>query len=157
NLTTWRLTALAVTKDTLVGQATNEIVSTKPLLIRPQAPRFLVGGDRLEPAAIIENHSGCSPDVDATLVLSGATFVDGCPSATQHIHLDGQKVVSWQITAGQGPTATLTYSVSGATCNGTAVAGDSVALALPVKAPLTTESVATSGTVEANGNATEHI
>ena len=157
NLTTWRLTALAVTTDTRVGQATNEVVASKPLLVRPRTPRFLISGDRFEPAAILENYAGCTPDVDVSLVLAGATFVNGGPPAVQHLRLDGEKVASWAVSAGQGPTATLTFVLNSTTCNGASVAGDSVQVELPVKAPLTTETVATSGEVDKNGKATEHV
>ena len=40
NLTTWVLIARAVSDETLVGDAVNEIVATKELQIRPTAPRF---------------------------------------------------------------------------------------------------------------------
>jgi len=45
NLTTWRMDARAVTVDTRVGQTSVDIISTKPLLVRPQTPRFFVAGD----------------------------------------------------------------------------------------------------------------
>ncbi|MGI8588923.1 MAG: Ig-like domain-containing protein [Chloroflexia bacterium] len=157
NLTTWRLTALAVTADTLVGQATNEIVSSKPLLLRPRLPRFMVAGDRVEPAAIIENRSGCEADVDVTLVISGATFVKAGPAATQHVHLSTETVVSWAITASQAPTATFGFSVGAISCKGANLAGDAVEVALPVKPPLTAEDVATSGEVQGGDTATEHV
>ncbi|HET7081791.1 MAG TPA: MG2 domain-containing protein, partial [Chloroflexia bacterium] len=157
NLTTWRLTALAVTRDTQVGQATNEIVSTKPLLLRPRLPRFLMSGDRVAPAVIIENRSGCPFDADVSLTLAGADFAKDGPAATQRVRLDGEKLVSWQIIAGQSPTATLSFSVGGGTCNGQAVSGDSLQIQLPVKPLLTTEDVATSGEVEKNSTLTENV
>ena len=48
NLTTWRLDGRAVTADTKVGQATLDLISTRPLLVRPQTPRFFVVGDTAE-------------------------------------------------------------------------------------------------------------
>ena len=51
NLTTWRLDARALTDgaddNMLVGQATADLLSTKPLLIRPVTPRFFVVGDEV--------------------------------------------------------------------------------------------------------------
>src|SRR5206468_12560406 len=76
----------------------------------------------------------------------------------QHVHLAGETVVSWQVAASQGaPTARFNMTVSGADCNGAKVAGDSVEIVLPLKPPLTTETVATSGEVESGGTAVEHI
>ncbi len=87
NLTTWRMTALAVTTDTRVGQATNEVVASKPILLRPRLPRFLVGGDRVEPGVILENRSGCNAEVDVTLSVSNTTLLGDGPAAKQHIKL----------------------------------------------------------------------
>jgi uncharacterized protein YfaS (alpha-2-macroglobulin family) len=42
SLTTWQVDVRGLTVDTKVGQAETQIVSTKPLLIRPVTPRFLV-------------------------------------------------------------------------------------------------------------------
>ena len=47
NLTTWRMDARAVTPDTRVGQATLDLISSLPLLVRPQTPRFFVVGDQV--------------------------------------------------------------------------------------------------------------
>ncbi|MBI3738983.1 MAG: Ig-like domain-containing protein, partial [Chloroflexi bacterium] len=45
NLTTWVADARAATTDSKVGQATQELVSTKPLFIELQTPRFFTSGD----------------------------------------------------------------------------------------------------------------
>ena len=62
NLTTWRLDARAVTSGadglTLVGQDTFDLLSTKPLLIRPVTPRFFVVGDEVTLAAVVNNNTG---------------------------------------------------------------------------------------------------
>ena len=42
NLTTWRLDGRGVTVDTKVGQATVDIQTSLPLLVRPVLPRFFV-------------------------------------------------------------------------------------------------------------------
>ena len=57
NLTTWRMLAKAVTKDTLVGEGQVDIRSTKDLLIRPVTPRFMVVGDKLTMAAVVNNNT----------------------------------------------------------------------------------------------------
>jgi len=55
NLTTWVLTAKAVTPDTRVGEATHEIVATKALQVRPILPRFFTAGDRALIGGIVLN------------------------------------------------------------------------------------------------------
>ena len=46
NLTTWRATAVAVTKATSIGSGTSDVLVTKPFLVRLETPRFLRAGDR---------------------------------------------------------------------------------------------------------------
>ncbi|MEK7861179.1 MAG: alpha-2-macroglobulin family protein, partial [Chloroflexota bacterium] len=46
SLTTWRMQARAVSGDTMVGEDISELVTTRPLLLRPALPRFLRVGDR---------------------------------------------------------------------------------------------------------------
>ncbi len=55
NLTTWTLTAKAVTADTRVGQAMNDIVATKQLQVRPILPRFFTAGDRAIIGGVVLN------------------------------------------------------------------------------------------------------
>lgn len=81
NLTTWRLDARAVTLpqagELLVGQDTFDLLSTKPLLIRPVTPRFFVAGDEVTLAAIVNNNT--NQDLDVNVVMSseaGVTFLD---------------------------------------------------------------------------------
>jgi len=75
NLTTWRLDARAVTSGsdglTLVGQKTFDLLSTKPLLIRPVTPRFLVVGDTAELSANVSNHTNTALDVQVGLATRG--------------------------------------------------------------------------------------
>ncbi len=58
NLTTWRLDGRGITQDTYVGQSTTDLISTKPLLIRPATPRFFVVGDQAQLAAVVNNNTG---------------------------------------------------------------------------------------------------
>ena len=70
NLTTWRLDARGLTaQDTLVGQATVDIVATKDLLIQPTTPRFFVVGDQAQLGAEINNNT--ANDIQATVTLTG--------------------------------------------------------------------------------------
>ncbi len=47
NLTTWVMRAVGVDAETRVGEAQVNVVATKPLLIRPVTPRFLVVDDEI--------------------------------------------------------------------------------------------------------------
>jgi hypothetical protein len=58
NLTTWRATARAATRDTRVGQTTAKAVVSKPFSVRLEPPRFFTQGDRVQLAAVSHNLSG---------------------------------------------------------------------------------------------------
>ena len=76
NLTTWVLVARAVSDETLVGEATNEIVATKELQIRPLLPRFFTAGDSAQIRAVIINNSDEAIDQGwLTFEISGSTIV----------------------------------------------------------------------------------
>ncbi|MCC6975234.1 MAG: Ig-like domain-containing protein [Anaerolineae bacterium] len=82
-LTTWRLDVRAVTlaigdtQTTLVGQNTFDLLSTKPLLIRPITPRFYVVGDKGTLVAIVNNNSGADQEVTVSAEITGATPLEG--------------------------------------------------------------------------------
>ena len=56
-LTTWNMSAKAVTADTEVGEAAVDVKSTKPLHVRSVLPRFLVVGDKAVVGAIVNNET----------------------------------------------------------------------------------------------------
>ena len=58
NLTTWRATATAHTKDTRIGRSTHKIIVSKPFLVRLQTPRFLTQKDQAEISAYVHNDTG---------------------------------------------------------------------------------------------------
>ena len=55
SLTTWQLTARAVSLDSRVGDGIDEVVTTKELQIRPLLPRFFSAGDRARIGATVIN------------------------------------------------------------------------------------------------------
>ncbi len=96
NLTTWRMDARAVTGDTRVGQTTLDIVATKPLLIRPQTPRFFVVGDEATLGAAIHNNSGESFSVEVALQAEGVDLVSDA-AQTVEIPAGQQVYVTWNV------------------------------------------------------------
>jgi hypothetical protein len=102
-LTTWRLDVRAVTlpigelRTTLVGQQTFDLVSTKPLLVRPITPRFYVMGDKSTLVAVVNNNSGAEQQVTTRIDLKGARLLDDTPSLTRTIADGGRGRFEWQI------------------------------------------------------------
>ncbi|MEO8354996.1 MAG: Ig-like domain-containing protein [Chloroflexota bacterium] len=113
SLTTWKVDVRGLTVDTKVGQAETEIVSTKPLLVRPVTPRFLVHGDHVLMAAIVNNNTPDKLTVSVSLQSEGFTL-DEPDQATQQVEVpaNGRQRVEWWGTAGSAESADLIFSAA---------------------------------------------
>ncbi len=79
-LTKWKLLTLAHTKDAANGYSEKTLVTQKPLMVQPNAPRFMREGDNMEFSAKIVNLSDSEITGTATLELLDAATnkpVDG--------------------------------------------------------------------------------
>jgi uncharacterized protein YfaS (alpha-2-macroglobulin family) len=100
NLTTWRLTARAVTVDTSVGEARVKIVTQQSIVVQPVLPRTLTAGDRVELSAIVHNYT----DAPQTLVVglqAKSLQVTGPLTQVVSLAAKAQSVVGWTATAGE--------------------------------------------------------
>ena len=97
NLTTWALRAVGVTRGTLVGEGTGDLLVTKPLLIRPVTPRFFVVGDRVRLAALVSNQTDTELDVEVTIAQSGMT-VHAPETQTITLAANSEREVVWPVT-----------------------------------------------------------
>jgi len=96
NLTTWQADARAVTADSKVGQATNEVMSTKPLFVEMTTPRFFVVGDQSQVGAVIHNNTTSSIKVSVELKTQGAAL-ESESSQTATVEAKGQAYVTWNL------------------------------------------------------------
>lgn len=96
NLTTWRVMVRGITRDTRVGQAVSEVVTTKDLLVRPVIPRFLVAGDHLGFAAVVHNNTKQELETEVSLQSQGLSLDDPARS-TQLVTVPpgGRTQVEW--------------------------------------------------------------
>ncbi|SHJ40970.1 hypothetical protein SAMN02745216_01604 [Desulfatibacillum alkenivorans DSM 16219] len=98
NLTAWKIKAWAMGHGTRVGQGEAEVVTSKDLLLRLQAPRFFVQGDEVVLSANIHNYLDDRVSVRAVLELDG-----GCleleRGANKILPLDSnsEKRVDWRV------------------------------------------------------------
>jgi uncharacterized protein YfaS (alpha-2-macroglobulin family) len=113
NLTTWRMLAKAITKDTLVGEGQVDVMSTRDLLIRPVTPRFMVVGDKLNMAAVVNNNTSASLQVEVSLEGTGLTIDNGQIKQTVTVPANGQVRVEWPVTVLDAPYANLTFTAQG--------------------------------------------
>jgi uncharacterized protein YfaS (alpha-2-macroglobulin family) len=131
NLTTWRATAHAITADTRVGSTTADAISTMPLLVRLELPRFYVQGDRTVVSAIVHNYTGAARSVAVRMEATGADLTDDA-HRTIEIPAGGEQRLDWQahITSASAPS----FATFRVTADGGADASDAVELSAPVMA-----------------------
>ncbi|MCB9452673.1 MAG: Ig-like domain-containing protein [Anaerolineaceae bacterium] len=164
NLTTWRLDARAVTSGadglTLVGQDTFDILSTKPLLIRPVTPRFFVVDDQVVLAAVVNNNTGQDMQTEIFIEGSGFTF-NGDAHQTFTIPAGGRQRVEWPVTVQDVSAIDVTFFANGG--NGTYTdaskppLGQGDARLIPVYKYEVPETVGTGGLLREGGSRTEAI
>lgn len=84
NLTTWVLASYATTKDTKVGEATEEIKVTKSVIMRPTLPNILRIGDEVILESLLQNFSKDDETFSVGLEFSAGSVTEG---AKQEIKL----------------------------------------------------------------------
>jgi uncharacterized protein YfaS (alpha-2-macroglobulin family) len=139
NLTSWRLTAKAISKDSLVGQSYKNVETTKELLIRPSLPRILTTGDQVVITAFVHNYGKEKRTLTVSFEADGLRFLD---DAGRTVTLDPGQVmpVSWSvIVEGVQPTVAVFRVASSDGAN------DAVRLPLAIQPAATTAVFADSG------------
>ncbi len=160
NLTTWRMDARAVTANTLVGQQTVDVVATKPLLIRPQTPRFFVVNDEATLSALVNNNTDAAISADVALEGTGLTIV-GDAKQTVNIPANDSVQVDWPVTVdANAQWVDLTFSAQGGGLSDASkpTLGDpNHNQQLPVYNYEVPETVGTAGQLTAAGDRTEGV
>ncbi|HLC05224.1 MAG TPA: Ig-like domain-containing protein, partial [Anaerolineales bacterium] len=164
NLTTWRMDARAVTADSKVGQAINDLISTRPLLVRPQTPRFFVVGDQVRLGAAIHNNTDQAMTVDIELQAEGLTL-QGNRSQRTEIAAKRQAYVTWDAEVDpEAGRVDLIFSAQGQTTTGERLQdasrpplGTLDNQGLPVYRYEARETVGTSGQMTSGGTRVEAI
>ncbi|MFZ6027243.1 MAG: MG2 domain-containing protein [Chloroflexota bacterium] len=148
NLTTWRVVVRAVTKTTLVGEATHAITTQKAIVVRPQLPRTLAVGDEVTLSAFVHNYDDAPHDVQATITIN-QPGIEITGALTQSISLEAGAVqlVNWQarmLAAGE-PQVSISALLSTTLETGGQhawIVGDAVQLPLTIQ-PLAVPAVTT--------------
>ena len=115
NLTTWRLNVRGVTDGVdgpmLVGQESDDLVATKPLIVRPVAPRFFTVGDQVSLAAVVNNNTAGELAVDVALEASGVTF-DAPPVQQITIPANSRATATWVATVEDVESVELIFAAT---------------------------------------------
>jgi uncharacterized protein YfaS (alpha-2-macroglobulin family) len=163
NLTTWQAEARAVTPDSRVGQATGEVLSTKPLFIQMQTPRFFVNGDQATVSAIVHNHAEEDLTVQVALDAKGVQLLSPVEQILE-VSVGQVAYVTWDLSVPAGvrrvdftahasaQTARSAYRDASKPALGT-LSGQGI----PVYNFTATETVGTSGMLQEANSATEAI
>lgn len=98
NLTGWKIRTWAMGEGTRVGEATQEVTTSKDLLVRLQAPRFFVEKDQVVLSAIVHNYLPHEKTAQVALELEGGTLaVTDSPSREVKIAASGETRVDWLV------------------------------------------------------------
>ncbi len=115
NLTTWVVRGVGLTAQTIVGEETSDLMATKPLLIRPVAPRFFVVDDRAQLAANVSNNTDEDLTVEVSLSAAGVGISTQTPPLQAiSIPARSEAKVTWWATVNDVVSTTLIFAaVSG--------------------------------------------
>jgi len=112
SLTTWKATARAATAGNRFGRAESATRTAKPLIVRLQAPRFFVVGDRAVVSAIVNNNSDDPLDVDVSLEAEGLALLDAGDNSVR-VDAGGEIRLDWTVSAREAGAAKLTVAARG--------------------------------------------
>lgn len=113
NITTWRATAIAHSRDTAVGFGIGRVKSQLPLMVRLQTPRFLTQGDEGVLTALVHNETERAHKVRVRLEVAGERGgspleVLGPAQQQRNVPSHGLRSFTWRVRAGGMGTALLT-------------------------------------------------
>lgn len=111
-LTTWKARAVAADVRSRFGLQATNTVSTLPLVLRMQQPRFLVAGDEAVLSANVHNRAEEAQQVVVTLKTEGLDHV-GSARQTVRLEPDEQRRVDWTVRAETAGEATVTMTALG--------------------------------------------
>jgi uncharacterized protein YfaS (alpha-2-macroglobulin family) len=159
NLTTWQADVRAVTEDSRVGQTTGELLSTKPLFLQLQTPRFFVNGDQAAVGAVVHNNLDQAMTVKVMMEAQGVELLS---PAEQEVDVPAgeQKYVQWYLTVREGVKRVdfTAEAAGGAYQDATRPAlGTLPDQGIPVYNYVATETVGTAGMLQEANSATEAI
>jgi len=160
NLTTWVVRSVGASRSTLVGESLTEILVTKPLLVRPTTPRFLVVGDRVQLAASISNQTEEDRQVEVTMGSTGV-LLEGDAVQSVFVPAGSEVKVTWWASVPDADTDAVDLVFSAVSGELSDAARPRLTLGpdgtLPVFRYTARETVGTAGQLVAEGSRVEAI
>jgi alpha-2-macroglobulin len=151
-LTTWRLTARALTVDTRAGTTVARTTTTKDLIVRVITPRFLTEGDDVVLPTLVHNYRADQKTATVTIAATGLEPGGAPPTPTTATLAAGaERRDDWRFGARAVGTASVTASAK------TDSDSDAVELPLPVVPYGVRRDATASGSLTGTGEATASV
>jgi len=106
NLTTWRITARAISEDTRVGQEVSKRIVRKDLIVRMETPRFFMQGDEVTISTIVHKYLDEAKQTKVSL-QGQSVVVEPAGDKILTVPRNGEKRVDWTLYSTEVGTATL--------------------------------------------------
>jgi uncharacterized protein YfaS (alpha-2-macroglobulin family) len=157
NLTRYRITAVSVDTGKRFGKGESTITSKQPLMVRPNAPRFMNFGDKIDLPVVVQNQTDKDMAVDVAIRATNAVLSTGfsrqeppeggTPNTGKRVVVkaNDRAEVRFPVSTLKAGTARFQIAVSSGKFS------DAAEISLPVWTPATTEAFATYGTTDQNG------
>lgn len=129
NLTTWTISAVAVTSDTKVGQQKADIVVTKDIIVRPILPNVLREGDEIMLSALVQNFTDSDKVFNVKMVFAQGD-VEMPEKTNISIPSKGTQQIFWKVkptkVSEESTVQIIAYEVNNVT------SGDNILRKIPV-------------------------
>ena len=151
-LTTWRVTARAITVDTRAGSTVARTTTTKDLIVRVVTPRFLTEGDDVVLPTLVHNYRADAKTATVTMAAAGLEPAGAAPApATATLAAGAERRDDWRFGARTVGTARVTASAF------TDSDQDAVELPFPVVPYGVRREAAVSGSLTGAGEVTASV
>jgi hypothetical protein len=147
NLTTWKVRAWTLALGTRVGEGTAEVITTKNLLLRMEAPRFFVETDEVILSAVVHNRLKSSKTVHSIIEFDGKSLTPLEPTEkTIEVAAGEEARVDWRVNAAADGDAVVRMKAL------TNEESDAVEMHFPVRVHGMRKTEAYSGSIRADKN-----
>ncbi len=140
NATTWRIRARASDAETQVGEDVEELLATRPLLVRPALPRFLRVGDEVTLRSLVRNGTGLPRRVYVSIEARGVVLRES-GKRSELVANGSSYAFGWKARATEEGVAVIRFRAVTGRFN------DAVEITIPIHPAVTPESTATGGVV----------
>ncbi len=139
-LTSYRFMAVAVSEEDAFGSDHANVITSKPLMLRPTLPRVIRAGDRFEASVVVSTLRLQATSVDVTATVEGFT-AEAPAKRTVQLDQGGIAEVRFPLRADRAGPAKIAFSA----ITSDLVARDEVELKAVVVAPIALETAAVYG------------